>query len=171
VNRHAGPVAVMVARGALWNPSIFCRTGEPPPFEEVVRKYTQAAVAANATFQNCKWVLSQVMAGGIGVTTPSAFGGVPMKTFNRQVSGARTMGAICELLGVPHQAADWPAKAHMTTFYRDGAGKASFEAAGGGIEIADAGPSGEGDDEPAAAEPATDGGIDGGAAKRARLAA
>merc|ERR1740122_176607 len=72
----AGPSAVMVARGALWNPSIFCRGGqEVPAFEEVVRSYTRAAVRANSTYQNTKWVLSQMLAGGTGVYPPTEFRG------------------------------------------------------------------------------------------------
>ncbi|CAE7836554.1 DUS2, partial [Symbiodinium necroappetens] len=48
------PAGVMIARGALWNPSIFCREGsrEPPGFEEMVQSYVRTAVATNANYQN-----------------------------------------------------------------------------------------------------------------------
>ncbi len=35
--------------------------------------------------RNTKYVLSQMLAGGIGVTPPTAWGEVPMKLFNRDV--------------------------------------------------------------------------------------
>jgi len=115
-----GPSGLMIARGAMWNPSIFCR-GErkPPPFEEVVRGYVRAAVRANSTYQNTKWVLTQMLAGGTGVVTPTEFRGVPMKAFNRKVSGTKSMAAICELIGEAFEGGAYPAQAHTTAFYRD----------------------------------------------------
>ncbi|CAK0818113.1 unnamed protein product [Prorocentrum cordatum] len=115
----AGPSGIMIARGALWNPSIFCRDASVvPSFEDMVRNYVRAAVRANSTYQNCKWVLSQMLAGGVGVTAPNEFVGVPTKAFNRQLSTMKSMGAICEKLGIPHDAASFPQQAHMTTYYR-----------------------------------------------------
>lgn len=115
-----GPSGVMIARGALWNPSIFCR-GErkPPPFEEVVQSYVRASIRANSTYQNTKWVLTQMLAGGTGVIAPVDFRGVAMKAFNRQVSGAKSMAAICAHMGLPFDAKAYPVQAHTTAFYRD----------------------------------------------------
>lgn len=113
-----GPAAVMIARGALWNPSIFCRDREAPPFEEVVRSYTRAAVQANSSYQNTKWVLSQMLAGGTGVIVPTSFCDEPMKAFNRRLSTAKSMSAICEMIREPFDAAAFPEKAHTTSFYQ-----------------------------------------------------
>mmetsp|Transcript_97029 Transcript_97029/g.244656 ORF Transcript_97029/g.244656 Transcript_97029/m.244656 type:complete len:452 (-) Transcript_97029:90-1445(-) len=151
--RQAGPVAVMVARGALWNPSIFCRACEPPSFEEMVRSFAHEAVRANASYQNTKWVLSQMLAGGIGITPPTTFAGSPMKAFNRQVGAAKSMTGICELLGVPYTASDWPEQAHTTQFYRTGSvGAKAFEAAAGNAVAAAEAPEASGD----CAEPAAE---------------
>jgi len=114
----AGPAGIMIARGALWNPSIFCRGREPPSFEEVVRSYTRTAVAANATYQNTKWLLSQMLAGGIGVTVPTSYQGTPLKAFNRQISATKNMAGVCTALGDPYEAEKYPPKAHTTQFYR-----------------------------------------------------
>merc|ERR1712151_344379 len=110
----------MVARGALWNPAIFCRNDKPQPtFEAVVQSYTRASVKANCTYQNCKWMLSQIIAGGVGVTPPSQWNGVPMKTFNQELSRTKSMAAICKQVGeCPYDAADFPAQAHTTAYYR-----------------------------------------------------
>lgn len=117
---EAGPAGVMIARGALWNPSIFCRGDKiSPSFQEEVRSYTRASVRGNATYQNCKWMLSQVLAGGTGVTPPTDWNGVPMKQFNRQLSATKSMAAICSLVGdCPYDAAIFPAQAHTTAYYR-----------------------------------------------------
>mmetsp|Transcript_43225 Transcript_43225/g.92466 ORF Transcript_43225/g.92466 Transcript_43225/m.92466 type:complete len:443 (-) Transcript_43225:43-1371(-) len=119
-----GPSGIMIARGALWNPSIFCKTSEPPGFEDVVRKYTEAAVSANCSYQNTKWVLSQMLAGGIGVTPPSSFGGVQMKLFNRQTSATKSMAGICGMVKLDFEASKWPKGAHTTGYYKVGAGAA-----------------------------------------------
>eukprot|EP00930_Biecheleria_cincta_P088277 TRINITY_DN77508_c0_g1_i1.p1 TRINITY_DN77508_c0_g1~~TRINITY_DN77508_c0_g1_i1.p1 ORF type:complete len:453 (+),score=78.76 TRINITY_DN77508_c0_g1_i1:28-1359(+) len=113
-----GPVGVMIARGALWNPSIFCRKREPPSFEEMVRSYVRSAAATNATYQNTKWVLSQIFAGGIGVTVPTSVQGMNTKLFNRQVSALKSMSAICAAVTEPFQADKYPERSHTTVFYR-----------------------------------------------------
>merc|ERR1712217_416207 len=115
-----GPAGIMIARGALWNPSIFCRDGKAAPsFQEVVRSYTRSSVRANSSYQNCKWMLSQVLAGGTGVTPPTDWDGIPMKKFNLQLSATKSMAAICQLVGeCPYDAAKFPAQAHTTAYYR-----------------------------------------------------
>lgn len=140
----AGPAAVMVARGALWNPAIFYRSGPQPDFQEVVKGYVASAVASNCTYQNTKYVLSQMLAGGIGVTPPTAWGEVPMKLFNRDVSGARSMAAICVAVGLGHEAASFPPAAHTTVFYRNGGGKALLDAAKAACGLASAEEAAEG---------------------------
>merc|ERR1719203_1871970 len=95
----------------------------------MVRQYVQAAVRANASYQNTKWVLSQMLAGGYSVSPPTKYGEVPMKSFNRQMSSAKSTKAICELINEPFQIDEWPAQAHTTTFYRDKGGGAAALAA------------------------------------------
>ena len=51
---------VMIARGAMWTPSIFSK--EEVSFEEMLRSYVRRAVQTNATYQNTKWLLSQMLA-------------------------------------------------------------------------------------------------------------
>lgn len=110
------PSGVMIARGALWNPSIFSR--EPPAFDEMVRSYVRSAVATNSTYQNTKWVLSQMLAGGTGVTVPTSFNGINMKTFNRELSATKSMAHICTAFGEPFEPT-YPNRAHTTVFYKD----------------------------------------------------
>ena len=63
----------------MWTPSIFSK--EPVAFEDMVRSYVRAAVVTNSTYQNTKWVLSQMLAAGAGVMVPTSFAGVNMKAF------------------------------------------------------------------------------------------
>jgi len=144
--RWQGPSGLMIARGAMWDPSIFCRPGVrvPPPFEEVVKSYTRLAVSSNSTYQNTKWVLNTMLAGGTGVTPPSTFNGEVMKHFNRKVGAAKTMAAICALVGEPFEAAAMPPRSHTTMYYRGeakaaaGVGKAATAGARPPAEEADA---------------------------------
>jgi len=116
----AGPAGLMIARGALWNPAIFHRgEGEPPQFEEVVRRYVRTAVSVNATYQNTKWALSQILAGGSCVVAPQEFLGIRTKDFNLQLSRAKSMAAICERFGESFDPAVFPDRAHTNSFYRD----------------------------------------------------
>ncbi|CAK9079796.1 unnamed protein product [Durusdinium trenchii] len=108
---------VMIARGALWNPSIFSR--DPPNFDDMVKSYVRSAVATNSTYQNTKWVLSQMLAGGTGVTVPTSFNGISMKVFNRELSATKSMAQICTAFGEPHDQSKYPTRAHTTVFYKD----------------------------------------------------
>merc|ERR1711971_175503 len=73
---------------------------------------------ANATYQNTKWVLASMLAGGTGVVTPVDFLGQPIKAFNQKLSLTKSMAAICEMLQVPYDATSFPDQAHTTAFYR-----------------------------------------------------
>jgi len=117
LEKARGPTGVMVARGALWNPSIFARDSAVD-FDDVVRGYTRAAVRTNNSYQNTKWVLASMLAGGTGVSTPREFRGLPIKEFNQQVSRAKSMSGICELLGETFVQGDYPDKAHTTVYYK-----------------------------------------------------
>eukprot|EP00747_Dinoflagellata_sp_TGD_P088568 gnl/TRDRNA2_/TRDRNA2_164050_c0_seq1.p1 gnl/TRDRNA2_/TRDRNA2_164050_c0~~gnl/TRDRNA2_/TRDRNA2_164050_c0_seq1.p1 ORF type:complete len:421 (+),score=77.80 gnl/TRDRNA2_/TRDRNA2_164050_c0_seq1:76-1338(+) len=115
-----GPAALMIARGALWNPAIFCRGGTVEPcYEEVIQNYVRAAVRANGTYQNCKWVLGQMLVGGTAYPPPAVFRGVKMKDFNQQIGRAKSMTDICKLLEEPYSVDDFPAQAHTTSYYRN----------------------------------------------------
>ncbi|CAJ1424455.1 unnamed protein product [Effrenium voratum] len=113
----AGVNGVMIARGALWNPSIFCKDREVA-FEDMARSYLRSAVACNSSYQNTKWVLSQMLEGGTGVTVPTSFQGVNMKTFNRELSASKSMAGLCSAFGEVYEA-KYPARAHTTVFYKD----------------------------------------------------
>ncbi|CAK9079798.1 tRNA-dihydrouridine(20) synthase [NAD(P)+]-like (Dihydrouridine synthase 2) (tRNA-dihydrouridine synthase 2-like) [Durusdinium trenchii] len=102
-------------RGALWNPSIFSR--DPPNFDDMVKSYVRSAVATNSTYQNTKWVLSQMLAGGTGVTVPTSFNGISMKVFNRELSATKSMAQICTAFGALDEM--YPTRAHTTVFYKD----------------------------------------------------
>eukprot|EP00927_Polykrikos_kofoidii_P048712 TRINITY_DN42935_c0_g1_i1.p1 TRINITY_DN42935_c0_g1~~TRINITY_DN42935_c0_g1_i1.p1 ORF type:complete len:458 (-),score=75.08 TRINITY_DN42935_c0_g1_i1:41-1414(-) len=114
----AGPAGVMIARGAMWNPSIFCRNVEPPSLEAVVQRYVRSAVAVNNTYQNTKWVVASMLAGGAGVATPHEFLGQPTKTFNLEMSTSKSMEALCKKLSVDHDRTDFPEQAHTTFYYK-----------------------------------------------------
>ncbi|CAE7185516.1 DUS2 [Symbiodinium pilosum] len=60
-----GPAGIMIARGALWNPAVFCREGrEAPGFEDMIRSYVRTAVMTNACYQNTLWARMQVSVHG-----------------------------------------------------------------------------------------------------------
>lgn len=113
-----GPAGIMIARGAMWNPSIFCRSGEAPCFEEVVRRYTATAVTCNEPYQNTKYVLASMLSGGTGVPVPTSFDGTVTKKLNQVLSTSKSMSTICQSLGVPY-GGGYPAKAHTPGFYKD----------------------------------------------------
>ncbi|CAE7031671.1 DUS2 [Symbiodinium sp. CCMP2592] len=114
------PAGVMIARGALWNPSIFCREGssEPPGFEEMIQSYVRTAVATNANYQNTKWVLGQMLVAGTGVLVPTSFKGTSLKTLSRDLASAKSMAGLCGVIGEPYKAEAYPARSHSAGFYK-----------------------------------------------------
>ncbi|XP_056382412.1 tRNA-dihydrouridine(20) synthase [NAD(P)+]-like [Hyla sarda] len=52
--------SVMIARAAMWNPSVFRRAG-PLPLEDVMRDYIRHAVMYNNHYTNTKYCLCQMM--------------------------------------------------------------------------------------------------------------
>merc|ERR1711972_68592 len=104
----------------MWNPSIFCRSGDiAPTYEEMLKRYVQTAVHVNSTYQNTKWVLNEMMTGGSTVLPPSEFRGSRVKDFKHRLGQSKSMGAICAMFGEPYDAARFPEKSHTTAFYRD----------------------------------------------------
>lgn len=119
-NPQRGPVAVMVARGALANPGIFDRTAENVAVsEEVVQEYVRAAVQVNAPYQNVKWVLSQMLAGSPGVPGLTEFRGQKTKVFQQELSRSKSMKSICDLVGEALSPELFPVDAWTTSFYKD----------------------------------------------------
>ncbi|XP_052511941.1 tRNA-dihydrouridine(20) synthase [NAD(P)+]-like isoform X2 [Budorcas taxicolor] len=58
--RATAASSVMVARAAMWNPSIFLREG-PRPLEEVMQKYIRYAVQYDNHYTNTKYCLCQML--------------------------------------------------------------------------------------------------------------
>merc|ERR1712039_1014243 len=110
----------MIARGALWNPSIFLKD-EPKPLEEVTRNYVEAALRGNATYQNTKWVLNEMLTAGAMVPMPSQFYGLKLKDFKHKLGQTKNMTSICTMFELPYDASSYPERAHTTQFYRENA--------------------------------------------------
>merc|ERR1711971_1487941 len=77
------PSSIMIARGALWNPSIFSKD-EPKPLEHVASNYLEAALRGNATYQNTKWVLNEMLTAGSTLPLPSEIFGSKLKDFRHR---------------------------------------------------------------------------------------
>ncbi|XP_012868121.1 PREDICTED: tRNA-dihydrouridine(20) synthase [NAD(P)+]-like [Dipodomys ordii] len=58
--RATAASSVMVARSAMWNPSIFLKDG-PRPLEEVMQKYIRYAVQYDNHYTNTKYCLCQML--------------------------------------------------------------------------------------------------------------
>lgn len=117
-----GPVALMVARGALWNPGIFHRgpEEEAPSYDEVVRGYIRTSVRVNAPVQNTKWVLREMLNRGHAEPGAQDFRGMAGKAsrrFKQQLDFAADMGAICKLYDVDYNSSAFPPEAHTLNFY------------------------------------------------------
>merc|ERR1719272_2390961 len=110
----------MTARGGMWNPSMFIKSGEDvPSFEEQLKSYVRSAVRVNGNYQNTKWVLNEMLTAGATVIPPGQFLGSRTKDFKHKLGQSKSMAAICEMFGEPYKADDFPSKAHTTTFYRE----------------------------------------------------
>merc|ERR1712066_1149355 len=105
---HAGastlPAAVMIARGALWNPAIFCRKDGAcePEYDEVVRNYIQTALSVNNCWNNTKWVLREMMNRGYADHDCVSFGGLrgkQLRQLKNCVDNATTISAVCDVFG------------------------------------------------------------------------
>eukprot|EP01113_Clastostelium_recurvatum_P034303 TRINITY_DN4639_c0_g1_i2.p1 TRINITY_DN4639_c0_g1~~TRINITY_DN4639_c0_g1_i2.p1 ORF type:complete len:385 (-),score=63.70 TRINITY_DN4639_c0_g1_i2:91-1245(-) len=64
VREHTGASSVMIARGAIRNPSIFS-TAPLPLMEEVIPEYIKLAVATDNHILNTKYVVQQMMKEGL----------------------------------------------------------------------------------------------------------
>jgi len=79
--------SVMIARGALWNPSIFAP--HPLPIEEVVADFVDACKGFNEPPVAVKWIVSQMMD-----NSSKNFHGEPIKFFREKIQVAKSMDDI-----------------------------------------------------------------------------
>lgn len=117
-HRRRGPSGLMIARGAMYNPSIFQRDGAVPDFDQVVQSYVQRAVATNSSYQNTKWMVGQLMAGCSTAPAPLSFRGMKTKVFVQKLGQAKSMASICELMGEPFDPVAYHPQAHTPYYYR-----------------------------------------------------
>mmetsp|Transcript_77892 Transcript_77892/g.167089 ORF Transcript_77892/g.167089 Transcript_77892/m.167089 type:complete len:445 (-) Transcript_77892:26-1360(-) len=115
------PAAIMIARGAIWNPAIFHRrvpgtsTKEPPEYDDVVRNYLHTAARVNNCFQNTKWVLREMLNQEYGEHNPVAFGGLKGRGFRQlkqKMDNAMDMTTVFNLFGATYDASLYPHGAH-----------------------------------------------------------
>jgi tRNA-dihydrouridine synthase 2 len=75
--------SVMIARGAMMNPSIF--TSSPPPPETVMDDFLSACEKYNEPRSSTKWMLAQMIDG------VNEFRGEPMKKIRERIHSAKSM--------------------------------------------------------------------------------
>jgi len=119
---EGGPAALMIARGALWNPGVFHRgpAEEAPAYDEVVRGYINTSVRVNSNVQNTKWVLREMLNRDHAEPGSASFRGLAGKQFRRfkqQLDNATDMGAICKLFDEAYDPSAYPPEAHTLNFY------------------------------------------------------
>merc|ERR1712032_128015 len=54
-----GPAAIMIARGAIWNPAIF--SSDTTDYSENIRHYISTALNVNGSLSNVKWTLKEML--------------------------------------------------------------------------------------------------------------
>lgn len=86
--------SVMIGRGAMWNPSIFCAEKPVSP-EMVVNDFFDACLKYNEPKSSVKWSLSQMMEG------TTALGGRPMKEIRDLVYQAKTLDDLQNAIKTP----------------------------------------------------------------------
>jgi len=121
--RRSAPAAIMIARGALWNPGIFYRQGhigpeaEQPSHEDAIRTFVRNSVRTNTTFENTKWVVREMLNGNGSFM---GLAGRELGKFKVQVDGTKCTADICGLFSSePHNPSDYPPQAHTLKFYKD----------------------------------------------------
>merc|ERR1719449_110260 len=106
-----GATALMVARGAQWDPSIF--SSQPLNRQEVVQRYMERSIAVGATYQTVKYNLAHM------VTTISEVFGISSKEWNQRLSRSKNLEAIAALADVPYDRARWPVACHSVAYFKD----------------------------------------------------
>jgi tRNA-dihydrouridine synthase 2 len=79
--------SLMIARGALYNPSIFASSG-PLPIENVVEDFVACCEKYNEPPVAVKWIVAQMM------DQSKMFHGEPIKLFRERIQAAKTMQDI-----------------------------------------------------------------------------
>lgn len=109
------PAAVMIARGALWNPAIFQREGKTPDALQVVKTLIRAAVETNTPAENPKWIIKEMVNAS---TSPlaSMYDRRALGRFKQKVDAAKTMQAVCALFDESYEPSDYPPRAHTVAY-------------------------------------------------------
>eukprot|EP00928_Gymnodinium_smaydae_P053820 TRINITY_DN37730_c0_g1_i1.p1 TRINITY_DN37730_c0_g1~~TRINITY_DN37730_c0_g1_i1.p1 ORF type:complete len:429 (+),score=68.16 TRINITY_DN37730_c0_g1_i1:40-1287(+) len=114
------PAGVMVARGALWNPSIFDRAAAHVDAEErdgteVIRRFLRAAVATNSSYENTKWVVTEMLK---GATSLPGLAQRQRRLLKFQLQECKSIAAMCAVFSEAHDPEAYPPEAHTLDYYR-----------------------------------------------------
>jgi len=104
------PAALMIARGALWNPGIFARENAPG-FDEVVRSYIRTAASVGNPFESTKWGLKEMVSVQLGKPSTLSFGqlrGRAQKAFRNNVEKSMDFGDMCRIFDIAHNQDSYP---------------------------------------------------------------
>lgn len=109
VRTETGASSVMVARGAMWNPSIFRAEGALP-LDEVISRYIRLAVDTDAVYQNTKVPIAYVCGSFLAVVLMAILQYVVMEMLKgasrldspvgEQIVHAKSMQDVCAPFGV-----------------------------------------------------------------------
>jgi len=114
----AAPAAVMIARGALWNPAVFSQQ-ENVHFDDVVRNYIRTAERVNNVFFNTKWTLREMVTTDENKPASLNFAGLQgaaLRRLKSKVDNMPNMSECCKLFGVDHDASAYPDKAFAVDY-------------------------------------------------------
>ena len=84
--------SVMIARGAMWNPSIFSKDDSHTP-ASVLRDFIECCQELEEPFVSIKWILGQMMDGH------SEIGGLPVKKIREVIHRSHSLKELREELG------------------------------------------------------------------------
>jgi len=87
--------SVMIARGALWNPSVFKSDDAPPSPANVIEEFLECCEKYKEPFVSVKWILGQMMDGH------SEIGEVPVKEFREIIHRSSSMEQLREEVFLP----------------------------------------------------------------------
>lgn len=108
----ARPAGVMIARGALWNPSIFSK--EDVSFDDAVREYVRTAISTGNAFENSKWALREMTSPAPGKPVNQSFGqlqGKAQRKFRNRVDLMVNIEEMCQIFDVSKSECDYPPNA------------------------------------------------------------
>ena len=83
--------SVMIARGAMWNPSIFDKNKQHEP-EQVLSSFVDTCILYNEPPSSVKWMLGQMMDGYTDV------GGKPIKALREKVHQCKTVDEMLQVV-------------------------------------------------------------------------